>query len=149
MAKKLYLRLQSPVIELKISCRDGGGTQASFTVGFRRHGKVEAEDKLKAFQDLFSSEGVKTTQLDDFIKDDIMYVKDIDFDVEDTETGALSHVSVKDSRKEKKGELWEDSDECLTTLKDMLFDSNPYATALYGAFPKALVNIDLSQDLGN
>jgi hypothetical protein len=146
--KKLYLKLQSPVIELKVQCRDGSGASTSFVVGFKRHGKTEAENRLKAFQDMFT-ESVQTGLLDKFIKDEILYVKDIEFDVEDTETGAVTHILVKDSRKEKKGDAWEDADECLELLKSLLFDSNPYATAIYGAYPKALVNVDLSNELGN
>lgn len=146
--KKLYLKLQSPVIELKVQCRDGSGASTSFIVGFKRHGKTEAENRLKAFQDMFT-EAVQTGLLDKFIKDEILYVKDIEFDVEDTETGAVTHILVKDSRKEKKGDAWEDADECLELLKSLLFDSNPYATAIYGAYPKALVNVDLSNELGN
>jgi hypothetical protein len=149
MAVKLFIKLQTPTIELKVSAKDAAGNKDSFTVGFKRYDLATAQVKLEQLQNIFEAVSKETAldskELNTFIKNEIVFLKQLKLDLED-ENGNSKELSVADTRTVKPNEsLWETADECLAVLLDMYLGSAPYRLSLITALQKALLNSDYSE----
>ena len=149
MAQKLYVKLQAPTIELSINAKDGGNTQASLIAGFKRYQSEQGESKLKEFQELLGrTDEVGKNAITAFIANEIVYLKKAPIVVEDTDTGTLKDVVVKDTRDAIKPNetLWDSPKECLDVLLSHYLESNPWRVSLIEGILKALTNMDFSSE---
>ena len=171
MAKQLYVRLQTPTIELKVEAKDAAGLKDSILVGFNREDTKGSAETLENFSKVsdkylrmlmsqplegeateenkdteeYSKEEIFEVEADitSILKDNIKYIKSATLELEDDETGKSSSLSISDSRKAKPNEdLWGTPDECLVALLDLYLSSSPWRTSILSAFQKALMNID-------
>jgi len=150
--KKLFVKLQVPVIELKVTAKDASGARDNLVVGFKRYETVESDKQLKLFQEALQDQidsiknEVESTVTEDFIKKNIVYLRNLELELLD-EDDKPSRLSVNDTRKAKPvTDLWENPEECLETLLDLLLASAPYKSVLISSLQKALVNVDYEDD---
>ena len=146
---QLFIKLQTPTIELKVSAKDASGAKDNFLVGFKRYELKETDAKLKTLQEIMedatSGDSLVQIELDKFIKNEIVYLKQIRLDLVD-EKGNPKEFTVQDTRSVKPYEtLWESPDECLAVLLDLYLASAPYRVSLISSLYKALMNNDYSE----
>lgn len=144
--KKLFIKLQTPTIELKVTAKDVAGDKDSFLVGFKRYDIKESDKKLKLFQEALedqleaSTNESESTKIEDFIKDNVVYLKNISVDIID-EDEKPTKLSIPDTRKAKPVvDLWDTEEECLEALLDNFLASAPYKSTLISSMQKALFN---------
>ena len=83
-------------------------------------------------------------KLDDFLRNEIVYLKNVNGLVKIDENGNEKEFSVSDTRTQKPIEpLWGSPEECLSVLVDSFLESAPYKGSLISAQQKALANIDI------
>jgi hypothetical protein len=141
MAVKLNLKLQTPTIELKLNVKDASGASDTVLVGFKRYSFNEAKERFESFSN-------SDALIDDVLKEEIVYVKQMKLVLED-ENGKTRDLLVADSRTQKPVEsLWgeQEGKECLSVLVDLLLDSAPYRGSLIDAMNKALLNMNFGDD---
>lgn len=146
---QLFIKLQTPTIELKVTAKDASGAKDNFLVGFKRYELKETDAKLKALQEIMEEatkgDSLVQTELDKFIKNEIVYLKQIRLDLVD-EKGNPKEYNIQDTRSVKPYEtLWESPDECLAVLLEMYLASAPYRVSLIASLYKALLNNDYSE----
>jgi hypothetical protein len=147
MALQLYVKLQTPTIELQVKAKDASGTKDSLVVGFKRYDLKETEGKFKALQsileDIQDENNLNSETLNKFIKDEIVYLKSVKVEVYDKEKETTKELSIVDTRTTKPVEtLWETPDDCLDVLLGYYLASAPYRVSLISAMQKALLNND-------
>ena len=141
MAKKLIVRLQNPTIELIVEAKDGSGEVAKLTVGYKRYEVEESGEKLKALSKLFENQDENSLASDDFLRNEILYLKHVLVDVFDEETGKKdSEIKIPDTRSAVPNSFWGTAEECLSVLVDHYLSSAPWKEALYSGLFKALSN---------
>lgn len=172
--KQIFIKLQTPTVELKIQAKDAAGTKDSFIAGFKRYNKIEGSDKANQFdklqkelflnlklelkeqsqffdlkaelQNLPEPELTKEEadkEITDFIKNEILYLKDIKVNYTDDVSKTDKELTIADTRTVKVSEgLWTMPEECLELLIDSYLASVPYRQALIEAQQRALLNID-------
>ena len=174
MTKKLYVKLQTPTIELNLTATDSSGMVDKLTVGFKRPERKIADVLYEKFADLsdtyikqllgqpldekgtkenqfsigysLEAKGEVTDQISAMIRDSIVYLKTAKVLVIDEETDNESYLTVPDTRKAKPNEdFWESADECLAALLDMYLDASPWRSSLTSAYQKSLLNVDTSE----
>lgn len=173
MSVKIFVKLQSPSVELKVQAQDCSGAKDSIVVGFKRYDIIESKAKAERLQDLQTqlylntmvelSEQYKLVNIDNetkasatprisekealesisqFIKDEILYIKDVNLTIEDN--GIAKELKIADTRSAKPNEpLWVLPEECLSVLVDSFLESAPYRGSLITAQQKALANVDI------
>lgn len=151
MALQLYVKLQTPTIELPIKAKDAAGNRDSFFVGFKRYPLKEAKIVLDKLQELYNdykdSPDEFATKLDSLIKKEVVYIKGIKLDTIDDTTGRVSELHIPDTRQAKPIEtLWASPEECLDVLLDHLLECGPIRVSLNEAMTKALLNSDFEED---
>lgn len=147
MALQLYVKLQTPTIELQVKAKDASGTKDSLVVGFKRYDLKETEGKFKALQsileDIQEESNLNSETLNKFIKDEIVYLKTAKLELSDSETKTTKELLVADTRAAKRVEtLWETPDDCLDVLLNLYLASAPYRVSLISSMQKALLNND-------
>lgn len=159
MSKQLFVKLQSPTIELQVKAEDSSDTKAVITVGFKRYELDKTNIKLLDLQTLLSNhldlltskqdgESVDQSDLDqtskdvdNFIYEHVSYIKKAKLDMIDDSTGEASELIVNDTRKAKPVEdFWENAEECLTALLDMYLASSPWRSSFIASLQAALLN---------
>ena len=174
MSKKLYVKLQTPTIELSLTATDSSGTVDKLAVGFKRPERKVADALYEKFADLsdtyikqllgqpLDEKGTKenqftvehtleskeevTEQISSMIRDSIVYLKSAKVMTIDEEKETESVLTIPDTRKAKPNEdFWEDADECLAALLDMYLDAAPWRSSLTSAYQKSLLNVDTSE----
>jgi len=142
MAKHLYVKLQSPTVELEVIAKDSTGNQEKVLVGFKRYNIEESQKRLDSFKDLVEKETSSSFGLlDNFLKEEIVYLKNISFDVEEEEKTVS--ITIKDTREESLREgLWETREICLETLLNLFLSSSPWRLPFITTLQKALYNVD-------
>jgi len=148
--KQLYVRLQTPVIELTVKAKDSSGANDKIVVGFKRYNLEEAEKQLKEFQEVIEQqledmqEGTAISEeVNSFIKDKVVYIKQAKLEIYDTEADKTVELVIPDTRKAKPNEdFWESPDECLDALLDLYLSAAPWRSSLITALQKALLNMD-------
>lgn len=174
MSKKLYVKLQTPTIELGVTAKDSSGLVDKLTVGFKRPERKVADALYEQFADLsdiyvkqllgqpLGEKGTKenqftveytleekegiTEQISAMILNSIVYLKEAKVLVVDDEKGSESYLTIPDTRKAKPNEdFWEDKAGCLAALLDMYLDASPWRSSLTSAYQKSLLNVDTSE----
>lgn len=142
MALKVFVKLQTPTIELKVEAKDASGVKDSILVGFKRYEIKQTEAKLKALQETL--ENIEdTSKLEEAIKAEVVYIKQAKVTLFDEEKKTEKELLVQDTRTAKLVEtLWENSDECLAVLLDLYLSSSPYRVSFMSGMQKALINSD-------
>lgn len=158
MAKQLYVKLQTPTIELLVKAEDSSKTKAALTVGFKRYEMEQTDLKLEELQEILkehlrllqlrqknteevSQEEINeaNSQITKFIASEIVYILKAKVDVE--EEGKLSELAIPDTRKAKPVEdFWESPDECLAALLEMYLASAPWRSSFVASLQAALLN---------
>lgn len=149
MALQLYVKLQTPTIELQVKAKDASGAKDSLTIGFKRYELKETEVKFKSLQeileDIQTENNLNSETLNKFIKDEIVYLKAVKVETFDKEKEVTKELSIQDTRTAKPVEtLWETPDDCLAVLLDYYLASAPYRVSFISAMQKALLNNDYS-----
>ncbi len=182
MATRLYVRLQTPTIELPIEAKDVAQTKDKFIVGFRRYELDPTQKKFEALQVLqrqsfaIAREKVRASRVPtaeeqeaidkeekieivmteqeaelattNFIKAEIVYLRDVKLQLIDDETGKTINLIIPDTREAKpNADLWNTPDECLDVLLSLYLSSAPYRLALLNTMQKALLNNDYEDGL--
>ncbi len=146
MAIIIGLKLQTPTIELPVIARDAAGVTESIKIGFKRYSVEETRkkfDQLKDIQDRITEQNPGAEELDDFIRNEVVYVKGANIEVTDDETGKSWTVTVADSRTVKPVEaLWKDSEECVSLLLTAYLLSAPYRVSILDSMSRAFLNND-------
>lgn len=146
---KLYVKLQSPTIELKVTAKDVSGAISSMLVGFKRYEAKEGDVKINELQEVlidYAKEDTTSDDLDSFIKDEIVYLKKVELDLEDGDKVTTLHIP--DTRRAKPNEtFWGSSEECLSVLVDLFLASQPWKVSLMSSQQKALMNNDYGDAL--
>ena len=150
MALQLYVKLQTPTIELQVKAKDASGSKDTFIVGFKRYDLKETEGKFISLQDILedvqNENNLNSDALNKFVKAEIVYMKAAKLELYDNIKDTTKELSVPDTRTAKPVEtLWETSDECLAVLLDLYLASAPYRVSLISAMQKALLNNDYSE----
>jgi hypothetical protein len=172
MSVKIYVKLQSPSVELKVQAQDCSGAKDNIVVGFKRYDIVKSKERADELQKLQTqlylntlvdlnkqyklanieqttlttspeiSEEEALSKINSFIKDEILYIKDISLTVEDN--GTVRELKIADTRTAKSNEpLWVSPEDCLSVLVDSFLESAPYRGSLIQAQQKALANTEL------
>jgi len=133
MALKLYVKLQTPTIELKVAVKDVAGSKDNISVGFKRYEIAPAQVKLERMKEIFDitkdDEVAGSKLLDDFVTAEIVYIKGASLSLEDN--GSAKELNISDTRTAKPiADLWDNGDECLAVLTSMYLSSTPYRLAL-------------------
>lgn len=142
MAKKLYVKLQTPSIELPLTVKDAGGKEATLRIGFKRYDIKDMEGKIAEWQ--------KLDNMEDVLENEILYL--LNAEVEIDEDDIISTYVIKDTRTEKKNEgLWDDEKGCLALLLKKYMNSLPWKNGMFEVFNKTLSNMDSTREaeLGN
>lgn len=142
MAKKLYVKLQTPSVELPLTVRDAGGKEATLHVGFRRYDIKDMEAKVAEWQ--------KYDDMDKVLEKEIIYFLNAEVEIE--EDNEISSYIVKDTRVEPKNDgLWNNEKECLALLLSKYMNSLPWKNGMFELFNKTLTNMDSTREaeLGN
>ena len=147
---RLLIQIQKPTVELKVISKDSAKSKDYILVGLKRYETEEAEAKADEFQTIVGKEGfniLRDTELDKFIKDSIVYIRNVSFDAVDTETDAIKRITVSDTRTAKPVEtLWDTPDECLSALVDAYLKWASWRVSLISAVQTALIDMDISED---
>lgn len=153
MALKLFVKLQTPTIELKVSAKDASGNKDSLLVGFKRYELDAAQAKMETVSKILKTDekdeqgnpvAPDSKEVNDFLKGEIVYLKQLKLDLVD-DAGNTKELAIADTRTVKPNEgLWESADECLAVLLDMYLSSAPYRLSLITSMYKALFNGDYS-----
>jgi len=150
MAKQLFVKLQTPVIELTIKAKDSSGATDKIVVGFKRYKLEEAEKELTTFQELLEQQiedmkdgSLASKEIDAYIKSQVIYIKQAKLEIYDSENDKTIELVVPDTRKAKPNDdFWGTSDECLAALLDLYLSAAPWRSSLITALQKALLNVD-------
>jgi len=145
---KLSVKLQKPTIELPVKAKDAAGEVDTIKVGFKRYEQKDSQAKLKKLQEILKAEEeneeLTTEQLDRAIAEEIVYIKDVNLELED-DNNKVKKVHIADTRTATPiPTLWETSEECLAVLTELYLASSPYRVGLLSASMKALVNSDFA-----
>ena len=147
---KLVIRLKKPVVELVVEDKAVDGVRQKITVGFKRYEKDERDLKITEFDSIQKEENFDvftSNAFENFLKDQIVYIKQASFELEDSETGKTIKMTVPDTRTVKPYEtLWETPDECLSTLVDAYLQWASWRVSLSIAAQKALIDIGISEE---
>ncbi len=150
--KQLYVKLQTPIIELPVKAKDSSGAKDSIVIGFKRYKIEESEKLLQDFQELLKNqleagEVSDSTEANTFIKSMVVYIKQAKPVIYDSETEKEVELSIMDTRKAKPNEgLWEDADSCLDALLELYLSSAPWRSSLINAMTKALLNVNYEEE---
>ena len=174
MSKKLYVKLQTPSIELDVTATDSSGEKDKIKVGFKRPEPKAANillDKYSKLSETYvkylfgqpldekateenrytvdhSPEDIEEVSqaMSDMVADSIVYIKGAKVLEVDNESGASDYVTIPDTRKAKPNEdFWEDAEGCLDALLGMFLAATPWKSSLSSAYQKTLINIDTSE----
>jgi hypothetical protein len=171
MSVNIFVKLQTPTIELPISAKDSAGNEDKFIAGFKRYNINEAKPKLEELQNLQTeiyfntikdlneqykvlnqetvtntqepkiSEEVANANINLLIKNEIVYLKNVNVTI--SENGIDKPLKIADTRTAKPNEpLWLTPEECLSVLIDSFLACAAYRGSLIDAQQKALANVE-------
>lgn len=142
MAKQLFVKLQSPTVDVTVNSEpDASGQSASIVVGFKRYTLDKIESILEQFKESASSEADAI----EFIKSQIVYIKNVSLDIYDDEQFVETLV-IEDTRTTQPfAPFWETSKEALAVLSSHYLNSTPWKGQLTNGFMTALVNKDYKE----
>lgn len=156
---KIYLKLQTPTIELPIVTKDSTKAKDNCLVGFKRYEIKDSQKKMTAFQEVFKEyreaqekdadnpfvETRFSDKLNEIISGEIVYIKNMSLQVED-DAGKVSEFKISDTRTAKPLEgAWNSPEECLSFCIELFLNSAPYRSAVMNQLMKALSNMDFDE----
>lgn len=146
----LKIVVQQPSIELPVSSADASNASVTILVGFKRYETAEARKRTEVYEEIVNAEGfdmLDSAELEDFLKEEILYIRKVNLPVTDTDTGEESFIKVPDTRKAKKVEtLWDTSEECLVVLLDAYFQWTSWKVSFIQEVQAALLDSDILGD---
>lgn len=138
MAKKLFVKLQTPSIELKVKATDASGTTSEVLVGFKRYDLSQLEAKFKEQ----TPESATDTNADfNFISKEVIYIKNAVLEIYDEKGDYLEDLVVTDTRTVEPNEFFQSPKDALDVLLTHYMGSNPWKNSLFEAYRDALVNV--------
>lgn len=144
------IQAQPDTVEIKVKAKDGSGSQKMLLVGFKRYKSAESQDKTDEYTAIVDSVGdhiLKSQELFNFIKEEIVFIKNISLDLMD-ETGKKSKLKIKDTREQKTIEgLWTSSEDCLETILDSYFEWDSWKLAFISAVQSSISDIDVTGEI--
>lgn len=138
MAKQLFVKLQTPTIELKVEAKDASGITGAIKVGFKRY---TIEELQKKFENPTKLEN--ETDLD-FLTKEIIYIKDATLEVYDNGV-YVEDLVIKDSREAEPNEFFQEPKEALAVLLGYYLNSSPWKNALLKSYQEALFNTNFAE----
>lgn len=147
MAVKLFVKLQTPTIELKVEAKDVSGSKEYINIGFKRYEIKEAEAKIEQLKTVSEDfKNLDTNEVIKFIKNEVVYIKQAKVELFDDELNLPKDLVISDTRTVKPNEgLWGTPDECLAVLLDLYLASAPWRLSLIIALQQALINVDYKE----
>lgn len=145
MSKKLFVKLQAPTIELEVkSTADPANEKASIIIGFKRFDLKNLEAKLNSFNEALKA---SLENADEFVKNDIVYIKNAIVEIYDEDTFALEEtIEIPDTRIATPTSFWGDAKECLSVLVEHYLSSAPWKGPIYEAYGKAISNFEIKEE---
>lgn len=142
MAKQLFVKLQTPSVEIRVESKpDASGEISAITVGFKRY----PIDKIESILEEFKSAGSDENKAIDFIKSQIIYIKNASLDVYEDDKFVETLV-IDDTRDAKPFDsFWETGAEALAVLSSYYLNSTPWKGQITDSFMKALINTDYKE----
>ena len=138
MAKQLFIKLQTPTIELEVKAQDASGTEGSILVGFKRY----PLDQLASKFEPNATEEAKSDL--DFFSAEIIYIKNATLEV--YEDGKfLEDLVITDTRTAEPNEFFQGAKEALDVLLGYYLNSAPWKDALITAYRTALLNTSFKE----
>lgn len=148
MAIKISLKLQKPTMELAVKARNAEGQSETFKMGFKTYDVEGTRNKFKELTEIqqrITEDSPGTEELDKFVLNEVVYVKGLAIDVDDS--GNERTLNIADSRTAKPIEtLWADEVECKDLLTSAALTCAPYRVAILQAMQKAFLNNDYSEE---
>ena len=137
MAKKLFIKLQTPTIEMEVTAKDASGKEDKILVGFKRYTVEQLQAKFKE---------AENQQLDEtsdfkFMSEEVVYLKNVVLEIYDENDKYLEDLVVADTRTVTQNEFFQDSKDALDVLLKHYINSNPWKNSLFEAYRKALLNM--------
>lgn len=146
----LVIRTQAPTVELPVVSKDGSGSSNKILVGFKRYDADEGGSRLDEYNNIVQADDFdisKSEELADFIKEEVVYIKDITTETYDESTGKSSKLKISDTRKATKLDgLWESSDQCLAVLLDSYLSFNSWRLPFVSAVQSAIVDMNFEEE---
>ena len=149
MAKRIFVKLQTPIIELPVTAIDASWEEQTIIVGFKRYSLTELQVKI----DAYNAATQATTETDSYLVKEISYIKngileayEVDKAGEIIPDSPVETVIVEDTRTVVPNEFFQDSASCLAVLLEKYVASAPWKNSLYKALLNALLNTTYSED---
>lgn len=160
---KVYIALQSPVIELQVKAKTADGQTANMQIGYKRYDMDESQNKMNSYQEL--AKQMESTvdvngkevpvdaatisrvmaEINEFLINEITYIKGATLLLE-ADDGTLVERTIKDTRQVKDDEtLWGPASESVRFLLQLALKSPPWRVSLLSGWFKAIFNTDLSE----
>jgi len=144
----LTLMVQEPSVELAVNSNDGSAKQKTLLVGFKRYPREEADARIKEYEAIVNEADFDindSPDLDVFIKNEILYMKNLSVPYQDAE-GKEKTLRILDTRKAAKLEtLWETPEQCLAVLLDAYFQWSSWRVSFITAVQTALADLDFKE----
>lgn len=142
MAKKLFVKLQTPSIELKVKATDASGSVSEILVGFKRYDLSQLEAK---FKEQVPDAATDTNADFNFISKEVIYIKNAVLEIYDDNGNYLEDLVVEDTRTVEPNEFFQTPKEALDVLLTHYMGSNPWKNSLFEAYRDALVNVSYKE----
>jgi hypothetical protein len=141
MAKKLFVKLQTPSIELKVKATDASSATSEILVGFKRYDLSQLEAKFKEQ----TPDSTDTNADFNFISKEVIYIKNAVLEIYDEKGEYLEDLVVADTRTVEPNEFFQTPAEALVVLLEHYMGSNPWKNSLFEAYRDALVNVSYKE----
>ena len=145
----LVIRTQAPTVELPVVSNDGSGNSNQILVGFKRYEAEAGEEKLSEYNTIVQADGFNISnseELTEFIKNEVVYIKNITTESYDETTGKSTKLKIPDTRKALKLDgLWENSDQCLAVLLDSYLVYNSWRLPFIAAIQSAITDMNFDE----
>lgn len=146
MAKKIYVALQTPVVELAVSAMDASGTVSTIFVGYKRYPITESDAQLEKYHEL-NSQDSDGSAVNSFITSQISYIKGASLYVQEEGSASLETVTVADTRLTLDDEtLWGKAENALPYLLNLYLASAPWRIQLISNWFKAVYNTHMKAE---
>jgi len=146
---ELFVKLQVPTIELEVNVKDAAGTKDKIIVGFNRYEIEESKTKFAELERIAEESEVKIQEnlYMSFVKNEVVYLRKMELESKNQETGKMSKLLVEDTRTQKAIEgLWGTPEQCLDVLLDYYLRSAPYRLSFISTMSTAIANLDHTEN---
>lgn len=145
----MILIAQAPTIELEVISQDASATTMKLLVGFKRYPTKIGKLKIDAYQAIVEApefDILNSTELDTFIKAEIVYIKNIALATSNVE-GKVSHIKIKDTRTAAPlTPTWGNPKECLKVVLAAYFEWSSWKVPFISAVQSALLDTNFLEE---